>query len=563
MKSKPLPLYPDPPHREQVDEFVPVLIVGGGPTGMAAANLLGQAGIETLILERNIHLSNSPKALSLDDEGLRICQAMGLGNSINRLLLSGISPQYEAAGHSLVTVAPSSKRNGYALISTFNQPEFEAALLQGLQRFSCVRVRFQYTVETLTQTQSHVIVSVRTAGGVYQNIGCSYLLACDGGSSTIRNMLDIAMKGMTYPQKWLVVDCIDDQMEPTTAKCFCNPSRPAVTVPSPHSGRRWEFMLLPGENEKEMLRNETIARLISQSGGSPCSQIIRQAVYTFHAKLAQTFSQGRIFLLGDAAHMMPPFGGQGLNSGLRDAHNLTWKLTLVLRSQAAPQLLETYHEERHLHAARMINFSSLLASIIMSRNRSLALCRNLLFQGLNSIPAVREFLSEARIKPRPKYTHGFFLSADNFKDRALTGLLLPQPEVTTPQGQRMLLDEALGNGFALLRLHHNPREAFGSLTALQTAFWQAMGARFVCVQVDDGWQKERPRSKRGGRAAYARSSCNEPPCIVVHSKSQAFARMRSDQFIVVRPDRFILGVFQEQKADRFVSALQRLLQTSA
>jgi 3-(3-hydroxy-phenyl)propionate hydroxylase len=560
MKSNHSPLYPDSPAEQQVDEFVSVLIVGGGPTGLAAANLLGQEGIETLILERNTHLSNSPKALSLDDEGLRICQAMGLSNSISMLLLSDISPQYEAAGRLLLTVAPGGKRNGYPLISTFNQPEFEAALLHGLERFSCVDVRFQSTVETLTQTKDSVIACVRTPGGACQKIGCSYLLACDGGSSTIRRLLGIAMKGMTYPQKWLVVDCIDDETLPTIAKCFCNPSRPAVTVPSPRSGRRWEFMLLPGEDEKEMLREGTIAALIQQGGGSPCSQVIRQAVYSFHSKLAQSFSRGRVFLLGDAAHMMPPFGGQGLNSGLRDAHNLTWKLTLVLRGLASPRLLDTYHQERHLHAAQMISFSSLLAGLIMSRKRPVAFCRNLLFQALNSIPAVRQFLSEARIKPQPRYKHGFFLSADSQEGRAITGLLLPQPEVITTQGQSMLLDEVLGSGFALLRLHHNPREAFGALTALQTDFWCALGARFVCVQVDGNGQT--PRGA-GGRPSYLRALRNEPSHVVVRSNGHAFERLSQDQFIVVRPDRFILGVFTEQKADRFVSALQKRLQASA
>lgn len=565
MNSRPFHPYPSPPEEEQVDEFVPVLIVGGGPTGLAAGNLLGLAGVETLILERNQHLSTIPKAVSLDDEGMRICQAMGLGDTISRLLLSDIKGQFEGEGRLLANVAPTSKRNGYPLISTFYQPEFEAALLQGLQRFSCVQVRFQYTIETLVQTKSRVIVCAGTATGAYQKIGCSYLLACDGGSSTIRSLLGIPMQGVTYPQKWLVVDCIDNETAPALAKCFCNPGRPAVTIPTPHHGRRWEFMLLPRENEKEMLRQENTIALIQQSGGSPRSQIMRQAVYTFHSRLAQAFSQGRVFLLGDAAHMMPPFAGQGLNSGLRDAHNLTWKLTLVLRGLAAPQLLDTYHLERHRHAARMIHFSSLLASIVMSRNRPLAFCRNILLRALNSIPAVRESLSEVRVKPQPKYKHGFFLSAGDSKDRTLTGLLLPQPEVITQQGQCMLLDEALGSGFALLRRHHNPREAF---TAIQTDFWQAMGARFVCVQVDDDLQNGEICTDEGG-SSHPHSRRHEPPqagvppYVVVRSNCMDFLRLSQDQFIVVRPDRFILGVFKEKKAGRFVSAFQRLLQASA
>src|SRR5437016_9802669 len=193
---------------------------------------------------------------------------------------------------------------------------------------------------------------------------------------------------------------------------------------------RWKFMLLPGEIENDLLRIDSIATLIKHAGGSPHSEIIRQTIYTFHSTIAQNFSRGRIFLLGDAAHMMPPFGGQGLNSGLRDAHNLAWKLTMVLQGLAAPQLLCTYHEERHRHAAQMIHFSSLLASLTVSRKRSIALCRNILLQGLNALPSVRDLFTEARIKPQPRYKQGFFLFESNAVARAMTGLLLPQPEVT-------------------------------------------------------------------------------------------------------------------------------------
>lgn len=565
MHSKPVSLYSAIDRAEQIDEFVPVVIVGGGPTGLAVGNLLGQAGIETLIIERNMSLSSSPKALSLDDEGLRICQAMGLGDVIHKLLLSDVSAHYVAAGRLLLKVAPTSKRNGYPLISTFYQPEFETALLHGLQRFPCVQVRFQYTVEALEQTESGVIVSIRTPTGTYRKVGCDYLLACDGGSSTIRRLLGIPMKGMTYAQKWLVVDCISDEDASMVATCFCNPRRPAVTIPAPHNVRRWEFMLLPGETEKELLSSEHISTLIQQVGGSPGSQIIRQAVYVFHAKLALSFSRGRIFLLGDAAHMMPPFGGQGLNCGLRDAQNLAWKLTMVLQGLATPQLLHTYHEERHRHAAQMIRFSSLLASLTVSRKRSIAFCRNILFLGLNMLPPVRDVFTEARIKPQPKYKQGFFLFESNSVARAMTGLLLPQPEVTTQQGQRILLDEALGTGFALLRIHHNPHEAFADL---QADFWREMGVRFVCMQVDNHHQNGETSPQQHIHTNYPCTTLEEttqteqPPCVVIRSNALDFLRISQDQFIVVRPDRFVLGAFTENKADKFVSAFQRMLQCS-
>ena len=542
----------------QVREVVSVIIVGAGPTGLTAGNLLGMAGIDTLIIESNASLSDYPKAISLDDEGLRICQAMGLSRAVNKSVLSGIHAHYVSAGRFLAKVEPSSKRNGYSLISTFNQPEFEATLLEGLERFTCVNVLFRHTVESFEQTESGVIVTLRTPSGMLQKVWCNYLLACDGGRSTIRRMLNIPMKGTTFAQKWLVVDVIDDEESSPIAMFFCNPSRPTVTVPSPHKGRRWEFMLLPGEIENDLLRIDSIATLIKHAGGSPHSEIIRQTIYTFHSTIAQNFSKGRVFLLGDAAHMMPPFGGQGLNSGLRDAHNLCWKLAMVLHGLASDGLLDTYHEERHRHVAQMIRFSSFLGSIVMSTNKPAAYCRDIVFHLLNQVPAIREILSEGRIKPQPMYKTGILLFNKERKHRTITGRMLSQPKVTTTEGQCVLLDEVLGPGFALLRFHRNPKEAFATL---KTDFWERLGARFVCIQPGiprkEGYNsldRDRPHKE-----TYESLRIGKAPLMVVQSRDTGFLADYRDLFVVVRPDRYILGVFREEKADMFVSAFQRLL----
>src|SRR5713101_6134015 len=164
----------------QTDESIPVVIVGAGPTGLAAGSLLGVAGIPTLIIERNCGLSKIPKAIALDDEGLRICQAMGLSTAISNCIVSDISVHCVSEGRLLSKVSPTSKRNGYPLISTFHQPEFEATLLHGLKRFPCVSIQFQHTVETFEQSDTEVALSVRTPEGVLKTFTCAYLLACDG-----------------------------------------------------------------------------------------------------------------------------------------------------------------------------------------------------------------------------------------------------------------------------------------------------------------------------------------------------------------------------------------------
>jgi 3-(3-hydroxy-phenyl)propionate hydroxylase len=502
--------------------YFSIIIVGAGPTGLTMGNLLGMLGIDVLILECNAGLSEFPKAISLDDEGLRICQAMGLSHAVLENVLLDIDAHYISGKRYLAKVAPTSKRNGYPLISTFHQPEFEATLLNGLKRFPCISVQFQHTLETFEQSETGVVLSVRTSEGALKTYECAYMLACDGANSAIRRQLGISMRGLTFSQKWLVIDTVNDDDPSTVATFFCNPDRPAVTVPAPHASRRWEFMLLPGERDEDLLRDEKIGTLIHQLGGPPNPQMSRRCIYIFHAALAQTFSKGRVFLLGDAAHLMPPFGGQGMNSGLRDAHNLSWKLQMMLQGLASPTLLDTYSQERHEHVAQMIGLSKFLGKIIMPTSKPIALLRDSVFLTLNVIPAIREYFTEARIKPQPRYRKGFMLFDGTRESKAIAGMMLPQPEVKTPEGTKTLLDNILGTGFALLRLHDNPAEAFASLKA---NIWQRLGVRFVSIENEFG----------------------------------TFPLNQRDLFILVRPDRFIYGVFREQYADNFAAAFQKTL----
>jgi 3-(3-hydroxy-phenyl)propionate hydroxylase len=285
-------------------------------------------------------------------------------------------------------------------------------------------------------------------------------------------------------------------------------------------------MVLPGESEEALLKHEYVEALIRQAGGSPHPHIVRQRMYSFHAIRATNFSQGRTFLLGDAAHMMPPFGGQGLNSGLRDAHNLYWKLALVLHGNAHARILDSYHTERSRHVAQMIAISSRLGGIVMPRKRPLALGRDAILLTLNAIPVVRASIREAKPKPQPRYKHGWFLSSNTRMGRSLTGYMLPQPEISLQPGDHILLDELMGDGFAIIRLHDNPSEAFA---LLKHSLWQRLKMRFVCVSPNED-------------AEFTR-----------------FLRHKRDLFVLVRPDRHILGVFNEQQADSFAVKFEQLL----
>ncbi len=379
-----------------------VIIVGAGPTGLMAANLLGKAGIATLVMEQHAGLSNEPRAITIDDEGLRICQAIGLADTICEQVQLNIGAYYVSKKHLLAQVAPQHHPNGYPLISTFYQPDFEAALLRGLERFKQVEIRFNHTVESLTQDGDGVILTVNTSDGLQQRIKGAYVLACDGGKSRLRQALDITLRPLQFrdlfvapstgkgqkasthkrqkhrAQRWLIIDYSDhsDQNKQNDHITFyCNPVRPAVNVQASQKHSRWEFMLKPGEREAFFFDEKVIAAMINQAEATrPKSlqpaqgreskeglqskddkegsqtgqlQINRRVVYRFYATIATAFSHGRIFLLGDAAHLMPPFGGQGMNSGLRDVYNLCWKLKLVLEGQASEHLLASYQQERY------------------------------------------------------------------------------------------------------------------------------------------------------------------------------------------------------------------------
>ncbi len=524
-----------------------VVIVGAGPTGLAAANLLGQAGIDTLVLERNPGLSTFPKAISLDDEGLRICQSLGLGeeNTGTCAAQSGSPLSFEVAcsqeSHPQVgataTLSP----------QHFINQSFEQILLRGIQRFPCVQIRFAHTVESCQQIDERVVLMVCTLDGSLQEITCDYLLACDGGKSTIRRALNISMRGMTFAQPWLVLDLIDDAQTAPIATFFCEPQRPAMTILAPQQRRRWEFMLLPGETEEDVLREVHISALLQQIGCTCTPHLTRKAIYTFHAAIATTFASGRVFLLGDAAHLMPPFGGQGMNSGLRDAHNLCWKLALVLQEQASHHLLNTYEQERYTHVAAMIRFSSFLGKVIMPTARPVALLRDIVLRTLNTIPITRTAFTEASIKPAPRYKREAILRNDTRKARALTGLLLPQPEVITADGRHVLLNDILGQGFAIVCSDNDPGKVFEQFN---TQFWQELGTRFIWVQ---------PAEKTGKVFAPKHSAIHpDIPFHVVQTDNPKFLRLCRNVCVVVRPDRYVLSAFKAQNTDTFVTRMQRM-----
>ncbi len=491
-----------------------------------------------------------PRAIAIDDEGLRVFQACGLQEEMLAHMRLNVQAHYISSDHSLARIAPQERRNGFPLISTFHQPTLERILLKGLERFPCVKVYFGHSLASFTQDEHRIRLSINTPDDQLLALECAYLLGCDGGKSLVRRLLTIPMQRTgrnAQQQKWLVVDAIGESEPSDTIFFLCNPSRPAVSVPGPGPQRRWEFMLLPGEQEEDLLKTETVTQLITQT--MQAIQITRQTIYTFHALIATRFSQGRTFLLGDAAHLMPPFGGQGMNSGLRDAHNLCWKLHMVLQSGADTTLLASYHQERYPHAAEMIRLSSFLGTVIMTTRRPIALLRDLFLHIIDKLPPMRELLTEMRIKPQPRYKDGFLLKSSVRGTQKLVGAFFPQPYIVTQKGKRVLLDEILGNDFALIRLY----EGTDAFRGVKHELWETLRVRFITVQS--------PLPAEHSMIASLENAQNDRHCSIIDSEQRIsnFLHHRRDVYVLVRPDRYVLGVFLVRDILEFEKGLHRVL----
>ncbi|HKF36935.1 MAG TPA: FAD-dependent monooxygenase [Ktedonobacteraceae bacterium] len=529
------------------NNFVPVVIIGAGPTGLTAANLLGQYGIETLLVERNSALSDLPRAITIDDEGLRICQAAGVRDEVLGHVLLDVGAQYFSHGRLLMRLMPGSLRNGYPLISTFNQPRLEAILLAGLRRFVKVEVLFGHSLDAFTQREQQVEISLRTPTGGLRQITCAYLLACDGGKGPVRRILGIPMKGITFPQRWLILDGLvgEDSSPGRYVTCYYDSNRPAVSIPAPDQHWRWEFMLRPEEDVYVLGETQSnvpadyLRRLLLQVGDRREPHVVRQTVYTFHASYATSFAHNRIFLLGDAAHLLPPFGGQGMNSGLRDAHNLAWKLAFVLRGQAQPRVLATYQQERLPHVVQMIRFARFLGNhLVMPTGRLRAFFRDIALRALTRLPPFVSSMRQMRMKPEPVYKSGL-VWPDNHGYRRPTGRLLPQPTVLLSGKRLVPLDEVLGSGFALLRLHSDPNVAFKTL---QADIWQKLRPRRICLVPT---------------IEHMQDTCENVVCAFDNQQQIAhFLRGRLDHLALIRPDRHVLGTFGADQEQAFVEPLR-------
>lgn len=437
----------------------PVAIVGAGPTGLVLANLLACQGIRVLLLERGVSTVDEARAVTIDDESLRTIQATGLIGPVLAHVVQGYGVHYYSWRNRLFArIEPTSTEYGYAKRNAFRQQVLLRDLLAGLGRFPQVDVRFEHSLQSFEERGDHVCLQVDTPQGRCE-FRCDWLVACDGGRSPVREQLGYVLQGSSYDEKWLIADLLGRSSPFRHTRTYCDPVRPAIRLPGPQGTVRYEFMLHPGEDAEAVLEERGLRDWIRQRDAADAElPIARKVVYAFHARVADHWRAGRVFLAGDAAHLTPPFAGQGMNSGIRDAANLAWKLAAVVRGELPAALLDTYEAERKPHAWSLIRMALRIGRFMQPRHVwSAALSQGALKLLSVLLPPVRDYVLHLRFKPQPRFFDGFFCASGGASAaRVPPGQLLPQPRVELASGERVLLDEVLGAGFAELQLAHAP-----------------------------------------------------------------------------------------------------------
>jgi 3-(3-hydroxy-phenyl)propionate hydroxylase len=453
-----------------------VLVVGAGPTGLLLTCLLGGMGVRALLAERNETTVREPRAVSIDDESMRALQAAGLAEEIERITARGYGSLYRGpSGRVFAEVKPSAKEYGFDKRNAFEQPVFEACLRSFLPRYPNVETRFRTELVGVEQDAEGVTAMLRQDSAEHR-VRARYMVACDGGRSLTRKALDIELEGSTFQEPWLIIDLSSTRNRCFHTEVFCDPRRSGITLPGPGGIRRYEFKLNQGETVEQAETEEFARRLLADVGPDGEEPIRRRQVYTFHARIARRWRQGRIFLAGDAAHLTPPFAGQGMNSGLRDAHNLAWKLHEALSMEDPDALLDSYEIERKPHAWSMIELALRMGQVMIPASRLRGALIRAAFRLLGLYRPAKDYFAQMKYKPKPRFAAGLIRPEGRPRHTIVVGRMIPQPIVTTPERKDLLLDGLLPDRPVVLVFAECPDEEVDAETLV---LLRAAGAEVV------------------------------------------------------------------------------------
>jgi 3-(3-hydroxy-phenyl)propionate hydroxylase len=402
---------------------VDVAIVGCGPVGALLANLLGQAGLAVDIYDLDREIHPLPRAVHFDGEIMRIFQSAGLADEVAAAVRPSSKGMHFVNGDSRTLMIRRGIEgpgpHGWAGNWYFHQPVLERVLREGLKRFANVRVHL-----------GHEVASV-------DDLDARYVVGCDGARSLVRQSIGSRHIDLGLHQPWLVVDLLCDpaslrvQALPDYTVQLCDPARPMTVVNVGGRRRRWEIMLMPGDDPDRLTDPDIFWPMMARWLGPDDARLERAAVYTFHSVVQEGWRRGRLLLAGDACHQTPPFLGQGMCAGMRDAANLAWKLAAIVKGDASDALLDTYESERLPHVRTFIELAVKLGAVLQETDRQAAAARDRRFEA-----GVEMF-----DYPQPQLGPGCRIDAPS-----PVGTIFPQSRLADGR----LMDEAIGQRFAVV-----------------------------------------------------------------------------------------------------------------
>jgi 3-(3-hydroxy-phenyl)propionate hydroxylase len=493
-----------------------VVLAGFGPTGATLAGLVGRRGHRVRVIERDREVYRLPRAVHFDHEVMRLFQTAGVAEAVLPHTESIDDYRFLNADRELLLggkIGGGVSDQAWDVDYMFHQPSLERELRDAAEALPNVDVGYVEELVDVEPGDDRVVAVVRGPGGE-ERISGRYLVGADGAASATRRAVGLELEDLGFDEPWVVVDLKGAAGLPDYCVQLCDPARPTTLVPGAHGFYRFEFMLKPGEGP-EMDEPENVRRLLEAWLDPDSVEIVRAAVYRFHGLVARQWSKGRVAIAGDAAHQTPPFLGQGMCAGIRDAGNIAWKLDLMLRGQAGPGLLETYGSERMPHVRHFIDTAILLGRIICTQDPEVAKVRDaqLLADEKSGRPVVPAL---------PDLGPGCLQGGKAGVVHPKVGRLAPQPFVAGDGGETRL-DDVTGPGFQLLL-----RDARGWPDAGRRARFEAASGHALV------WSDADAEAPEGGRH-----------CRDARGEAADFFDGQGLHALLARPDHVTFGVAKE------------------